>query len=241
MKQYESIILSIILFLLSATVARGATPLCHTDSVSINFRQSKWNLDRAVGANAAALDSIDRRLSTVLNDSVYRLRSVRVFGGASPEGPVEFNKFLSEQRAATLFRWFDEHNPLDSAIEKEFTYFGRDWQGVLRLARQDPNLPYRDETLALLAAIASEKERLGAEPPRSLQRIKALRGGEPYRYLYRNIFPAVRASKVIINYDRTVAPESMRAVTETRMKRDTVRIERVIVVRDTIYIDTCDK
>lgn len=177
-----------------------------TDSVSIEFRQSKWNLDRKFGRNAEVLDSIDSRLTNVLNDSVYKLRHVSIYGGASPEGSVDFNKFLSEQRAATLFGWFDKYHQL-SDIDKDYTFFGRDWAGVLRLAEADASLPYRDETIALLQTIVDEKNaRNGEEPKRSLERMKVLRGGIPYNYLYKNIFPAVRASKLVINYDRVLAP-----------------------------------
>lgn len=177
----------------------------YTDSVSINFRQSKWNLDKQLGDNAAVLDSIDHRLSNVVNDSLFQLRQVNIIGGASPEGSVAFNKFLSEQRAATLFNWFDKYK-LFNDIDKSFTFLGRDWEGVLRLAENDPSLPYREETLALLNNIVNEKRSSGEEPKGSLERMKQLKGGEPYRYLYKNIFPAVRASKVIIGYDRILSP-----------------------------------
>ena len=232
---------------MSAQYIAGTQVVGHTDSVAIGFRQSKWNLDRSVGRNAVALDSIDRRLTTVLNDSVYRLRHISVSGGASPEGSVDFNKFLSEQRANTLFKWFDKYEQL-SDLDKDFTFKGRDWEGVLRLAERDPNVPHREETLALLREIVSEKQRAGgAEPKGSLERMKQLRGGVPYGYLYRNIFPTVRASKLIIDYDRILAPEiaGQRAAAMMEIVPDTVYVEVhdtiVVEVHDTIYIDTCHR
>lgn len=245
MTRYQSIILSII-FVHAAMAAAWAQErtdtafICHTDSVLINFRQSKWNLDTEIGDNAAALDNIDRRLTEVLNDSVFRLRHVSVFGGASPEGPVNFNKFLSEQRAATLFRWFDKYNQLTD-LDKTFTYFGRDWEGVLRLAEKDASLPYRDETLSLLQTIVSEKRAAsGAEPKLSLERMKRLRGGVPYRYLYKNIFPSVRASKVIIDYDRILAPGiAARKIDTVVAIPDTVYVDRIVHLTDTLYFNSC--
>lgn len=178
----------------------------HTDSVMIKFHQSKWNLDRSIGSNAAQLDSIDSRLTSVFNDSVFRLRHVSIYGGASPEGSVEFNRYLSEQRAASLFGWLDKYQDL-SDLDKTYIFFGRDWEGVLRLAKADQSLPYKEETVALLQTIVDEKKALGGdEPAKSLERIKTLRGGIPYQYLYKNVFPAVRASKVVIDYDRILAP-----------------------------------
>lgn len=64
------------------------------------------------------------------------------------------------------------------------------------------DIPYRGETIGLLQEIADEKRQTGIEPARSLQRLKRLRGGKPYLYLYRKIFPAVRTSRLMIHYDR---------------------------------------
>lgn len=247
MRQYKSIISTTILFLLTviptvfAQERIDTTYISLTDSVLINFRQSKWNLDLNVGNNAAALDSIDRKLTMVLNDSVYQVRHISVFGGASPEGSVRFNKFLSEHRAETLFGRFDKYKQLGD-LDKTFVFYGRDWEGVLRLAEKDTVLPYRDETLALLHAIVKEKKELGGEDPkRSLERMKALRNGIPYRYLYRNIFPTVRASKVVIDYDRIVAPEiQQRRIDSITMRPDTIYVDRVVHLTDTIYFSCPD-
>lgn len=165
-----------------------------------------------------------------------------MYGGASPEGSVAFNKFLSEHRAETLFDWFDKYNQLTD-LDKTFTFYGRDWEGVLTLAENDANIPYRDETLALLRTIVNEKRALGGEDPkRSLERMKQLRGGVPYKYLYRNIFPTVRASMLVIGYDRILAPEiQQRRADSIAMIPDTVYVDRVVHLTDTIYFDSCPK
>lgn len=195
----------ILLILLSASAVGLRAQEVHTDSVEIHFRVSKWNLDPALAGNDTVLSAIDQRLGTITGDSTYTLRHVSIIGGASPEGSVAFNKFLSEHRAATLFEALRKYAPLTEA-DTSYTFLGRDWGGVLRLARLDSAVPYRDETLDLLRSIANEKQLTGREPRRSLLRIKALRGGVPYRYLLRHIFPKVRASKMVIDYERVLAP-----------------------------------
>lgn len=238
----------IIIFLFGASAQSAGQPgnppgmSSRRDSVMINFHQSKWNLDPALGNNAAALDSVDRRLTKVFGDSVYRLQKVTVSGGASPEGSVSFNKFLSEQRAATLFGWFDRYGQLTD-LDKTFIFHGRDWEGVLRLAEKDQSVPYREETLALLRSIAEEKRSNGgAEPARSLERMKRLRGGVPYRYLYRNIFPLVRASKVVIDYDRVLTPEAMERKAQVPLTvTDTIFVDRVVQYTDTLYFNSCPR
>lgn len=244
MKRFKAIIFILIavsaLAGLPAVASHDNNTVAMTDSVMIQFRVSKWDLDPSIADNARALADIDRRLSTVVNDSVYQLRHVTIFGGASPEGSVDFNKMLSENRAQTLFGWFDKFNQL-SNLDKTFIFFGRDWDGVLEIAKADPKLPYKEETLALLQTISDEKRAAnGVEPKNSLERIKKLRDGVPYKYLYNNVFPKVRASKVVIEYERILSPE-IEEQRHAALKRDTVVIERVSVQRDTVYIDTCPK
>lgn len=200
--------LSLSLLLCSSVVASSAAAQTYTsrsnpDSArfSVRFRQSKWNIDRRLGDNALMLDSIDRLFTTVLNDSIYRLRSVSFTGGASPEGSIKINRFLSEKRALALFNRLNRYGNLDDG-DKTFIFLGRDWESVLRLAKIDAGIPYREETLALLQEIADKKRQTGTEPARSLYRLKRLRGGKPYLYLYCNIFPAVRTSRLVIEYDR---------------------------------------
>jgi len=183
------------------------TPQCVSDSADfiVNFRQSKWKLDRSFGDNTAVLDNINRFFTTIRNDSIYRLRHVSFIGSASPEGSLKFNRFLSERRALSLFDYLNGYVRL-SDNEKTFLFLGRDWEGVLSLAESDETVPYREETIALLRSVVAEKRQTGMEPARSLECLKRLHGGVPYLYLYRNIFPAVRVSRLVIGYDRIPLP-----------------------------------
>lgn len=169
----------------------------------MTFRQSKWKLDSSLGNNKAVLDSLDRLFTTLGNDSTYKLRHVSFTGSASPEGSIRINRYLSERRAMALFEYLERYARL-SDDEKTFLFVGRDWDGVVSLVEKDPGVPYREETLALLRDIADEKRRTGVEPSRSLERLKQLRSGKPYIYLYGKIFPAVRASKLVVGYDRVL-------------------------------------
>ncbi|MCM1490970.1 MAG: DUF3575 domain-containing protein [Muribaculum sp.] len=179
--------------------------ISQSDSVEIHFHQSKWNLDRNLGGNGVVLDSINRKLTFVQGDSIYQIRHVDVTGAASPEGSESFNRFLSEKRAETLFNHFSKYGKLSDA-DRSFTYKGRDWQRVLDMVEDDPKVPYRDETITLLRNIIDTKTRLGRDPKDALPRLKKLRGGVPYSYLYKNIFPAVRASRLVVDYSRRLLP-----------------------------------
>lgn len=219
------IILTLFLSLYSGTAVVAQVLRYIPDSAAfiVNFRQSKYDLDRSFGNNATVLDSIDRLLSTIRNDSILRLRRVSFTGSASPEGSLAFNRFLSERRAHSLFDHLNQYNPLNDE-EKTFLFLGRDWEGVSRLAENDGALPYREETMALLRSVAAEKRQTGIEPAQSHERLKQLHGGEPYLYLYRHIFPVVRTSQLVIDYDHILWPVIMPRLPEKKPHIDPVAI-----------------
>lgn len=236
--------------------AQVAKPTASTerlvDSVSINFHNAKWNIDSRLGNNGATLNAINDRLTKVFGDSIYILREVKVIGGASPEGTVRLNRTLSENRAQALFNYFSRYDDNLNRVNKTFTYLGRDWAGVLRYAKEDPQLPYRDETLAVLQQIVDEKSQLapGEELANDVVRMKRLRGGVPYYYMLYATFPKVRASRVVLEYERVLSPDYVAPQPEQPAPveapvvvppciPDTVYIEVERVERDTVYVSTC--
>lgn len=223
-------VLYILLMVLCLSTLALRAQTNRVDSVEINFKVSRWDLDPTIGSNRAGLDTIESRFTTIYRDSVYALRHVSIIGGASPEGSVKFNEFLSKQRADTLFNYLNKYRSLDAA-DKDFSYLGRNWEGVLALVRLDDAVPYRAETITLLESIVNEKRLSGREPEGSLERIKSLRRGVPYDYLLANIFPKVRASKVKLFYDKVLMPpvdDSLRRLPEADS------VVTVVAVEDTV-------
>ena len=193
------------------------------DTVRIHFRQGDAQLDLSFGDNRAALEGIVQRLWEKRGNPALRLERLVYVGGASPEGSVAINRRLSEERARALFGYLARYVSLpDSMTASEFV--GRDWEGLLRLAEQDEGVPFRAEALALLQEICREKGDDSLDP---LGRLQRLRGGEPYRYMYRELFPALRRSQVEFRY-RAVEPL---VVHDTLWLRDTVWLH------DTVYVE----
>lgn len=174
------------------------------DSVKIYFRQSKIDLVPSLHGNSQSLNRIADSLSVNNQDSIYRLRKILVVGGASPEGSIRFNKWLSEKRAAVLFDYMSRYGELPDSL-KTNVFLGRDWQGLINMVQDDDNVPYKDETLALLEEIADADGTVSGGD--QLKRIKRLRGGVPYLYMYRNMFPELRASSLHLWYERTPNPQ----------------------------------
>lgn len=168
-----------------------------TDSVRVSFRQSHIEIDPSYKENGHHLDSIFKRLDPDSSaTAIYQLRNVRVIGGASPEGSVKFNQYLSENRAKALFDLFRNRGLADESTT-DFTFLGRDWQGLRDEVSRDSDVPYRDEVLSLIDEILSPSSSL----PHPLASLKGLRGGAPYRYMYSVIFPRLRESRLRLDYD----------------------------------------
>lgn len=176
------------------------------DSVKIQFWQGKTMLDMNLGDNYAALQGIKERLELNLNDSAYyRLRKVLIIGGASPEGSIALNKRLSEKRAETLFNYLSQYAVFPDSL-RHYTFLGRDWNGLIRLAEKDLELPYRDETLALLREIAADVKNSTSRKTDAVRRLQAFRGGKPYYYMYRHHFQTLRASSMYLWYSEVKLP-----------------------------------
>lgn len=175
------------------------------DSVKIYFRQGYSVLDLSRRNNKQSLDRIADSLKTSYADSVYQLRRIMVVGGASPEGSIPLNRRLSVNRAKVLFNYLSRYGELPDSL-KTNVFLGRDWNGLIRLVKDDENLPYREETMELLYELAEDAANNDLSKGDHLRRMQRLRGGEPYWYMYRKYFPELRASRLYLWYERCGIP-----------------------------------
>jgi len=181
------------------------------DSVKIHFRQGQSRLDLTVGDNKKALDRISDSLKTSWTDSIYILKQIEVIGGTSPEGSVLLNKRLSEKRANVLFDYLSSYSSLPDSL-KTFKYMGRDWHGLLCLVEKDSKVPYREEVVSFLRDVAEKSVNGENESDRNLTRLLEIGNGRPYKYMYRTMFPELRASELILTYDKIRNPGKLPAV-----------------------------
>lgn len=208
------------------------------DSVKIYFRQGKIELDPEFRNNREALNRIADSLRTSYADSVYRLQKILVVGGASPEGSVKLNKWLSEKRAGVLFDYLSRYGTLPDSL-KTTDFIGRDWNGLIRLVENDPEVPYREETLALLREIAGGARGDASSHGDHLERLRQLREGVPYYYMYKILFPELRASRLYLWYEKVWNPTALVPQPKTEIlipQVDTVFVRDTLIVRDTVYL-----
>lgn len=183
----------ILLMISSLLHARNAHCQEVRDSVRIYFRQGSSALDFSIGNNEAELNRIADRLSVYQADSTYRLKNITVIGGASPESSIQLNNRLSESRAKTLYDYMSAYGA-SSADTTDLVYLGRDWHGLLKLVKADDKVPYKDEVIALIHDIILKQNDPAHLSQDGYSRLVNLRKGDPHWYLYRKLFPELRAT-----------------------------------------------
>lgn len=194
MKRNAIILLNLILGITSSTAADI------TDSVGVYFRQSHINIDPKYRGNGQRLDSIFSKINS--DSALLALRHVYVTGAASPEGSVSINERLSRQRADAIFDLFRQKGVLHSDSATSFNYLGRDWIGLRRMVSEDKDVPYQSDVLALLDNITENGTvNPSDEVKHPLVALKKIHDGKPYRYLYSKLFPELRTSRLVVEYD----------------------------------------
>ncbi len=182
--------------------------IARRDSAEIYFHQSRSQLDPDYKGNIDNLGRMTDRIEKYAQtDSALRLSSVKVVGSASPEGSVEINRRLSHQRADRIFDYFRERTQLDDSITS-FEFIGRDWAGLLAAVEKEPEVPYKDEVIETIKTIQTNIAASGSDSEQNLVLLKELRGGVPYRYLYKKLFPELRHAGLYVTYS-FVYPERL--------------------------------
>lgn len=181
-----------ILFVL-IILLRGIPSTCQeiSDSLKIHFQQSNWLFNESVAGNSQFYGSLADLLEMAKRKDV-EIVSITVYGAASPEGGIGYNKGLSKRRADRIASYIAEVG--GGRISPEVIAVGRDWKGLYDLAVADSELPSREATLDLLCRLAMPNDKESED--RMFAQLKVLDGGKPYRYMYGRLFPELRKAGV---------------------------------------------
>lgn len=169
------------------------------DTAAVHFRQGKAQLDTAFSDNGRQLTAIIAGIKSADKDSLLSLRSVKVVGAASPEGPVALNRNLSERRAKAVYDYVNTYALFPDTLVS-FVYLGRDWGGLRRMVEEDEQVPYREEVLGLLSEITAAATPSTEGDATAIRQLMAIGGGMPYRYLYSRLYPSLRESGIVLDY-----------------------------------------
>ncbi|MEG1007769.1 MAG: DUF3575 domain-containing protein [Bacteroides sp.] len=163
-----------------------------TIRLRIYFQQGKYNIDPAFSENSKNLQAFLQRWNTLSSDTLCQIGVIQILGSASAEGSDIFNLKLSQKRAEALQRFIQQYIPLDSI---RIRAMGTDFSALQRMIATS-DTPYLKEVLDLLALITKEEDTRMRE--RLKKQLMTLKGGEPWRYMYKTFFPELRNSTLFV-------------------------------------------
>ncbi len=178
-----------------------------TDQVNIYFDIDSDVIDIELAENRRSVDTVVEILESVERDSLLSLTSINVSSYASPEGGRTYNSRLSERRSASIKSLLDsyissEGRAIDDDLIKSQS-FGIDWSQLRELVAQS-SMQYRDEVIYIIDNTPEEvwgkakaDDRWESLLDSRIKHLMDLRGGRPYRYLAKEIFPKMRYSCIV--------------------------------------------
>lgn len=155
------------------------------------FPVSKYVLIPDLAQNKAELSKINRSIDYVNDVPGVRITNITIEAYASPEGYIQNNITLSENRAAALKKYvkdiYDLREELFISKSK-----GENWSGLLNAL----------DTLILNSTQKADVRQIIAtnDLAERKTRLKAYDKGEVYKYLLANIYPLLRRSEYKIEY-----------------------------------------
>lgn len=159
-------------------------------SAYLDFPVNKTVIYSDYRRNPVELEKIRQTIEVVKNDKNTNITAITIHGYASPEGSYANNTRLARERAEELKRYVQNLYSFDEKIITAYST-AEDWDGFSRYLNGS-NLKEKEEVLSIInqKILPDDKE----------QKLKALNGGEPYRFILQNWFPALRHSDYKVNY-----------------------------------------
>lgn len=157
----------------------------------LDFEVNKINIRPEYMNNPWELAKIRVMIDDLKLDPSIKVNRLDIIGYASPEGTLATNKRLSEGRAMALRDYLASRYDFPRN-QYHIIFGGENWDGLID-ALETLDMDYKNEVLDIIQDIPIEK---GRET-----KLMQLRGGVPYRYLLKNVFPSLRVAICKVNYD----------------------------------------
>lgn len=220
--------IAIFILCLCAAAARAQnTYLADTACVRIFFKQGYSTFDPSYRGNGAALDSFLDNYRRLLQDSMRRIRSIRISSNTSPEGSKAVNNRISRSRANNIETYLRNNYNFPASLI-DVSSQAEDWAGLIRLV-ENSDMPDRGQVLRILDGISYEPFVGGIGSNETKRRLQTLNGGRTWQYMLNRFFPELRNTRICALCEMKI-PEVPEPVRDTVVRRDTV------IVRDTVVI-----
>ena len=158
----------------------------------LTFQSGKSNLLRNVGDNAAVLAEADRSIAALLNDPLFSISAISVYGYASPEGYVGTNQTLSEARAKAFVDYLQNTHNLRGKARIYSQGMGEDWKGLRKAVSEASYLVGQQGVLDAIDNIGDIAKRKTT--------IWTINGKRTWKEMLDNLFPPLRRNEYTIEY-----------------------------------------
>lgn len=175
----------------------------------LQFRQDSYNILPEYKDNRAELDTVSNSIMLVKNNADVKITGIYITGYASPEGSEAHNLKLSENRAKALADYIRRHDAISSDL-LHVDWKGEDWEGLVRVLGDYPNLLKRDSVYAIIERYPNERDFCELQ-------LRKLVPPTIYHRLLTELYPVLRRNEYRIEYNvRNFDLEEAKRQIETR-------------------------
>lgn len=172
-------------------------------SCYLTYPQNGYRVREDFEENARELARLDIFLRQVMRDSLIYVDSVRLCGYCSVEGTWDINNRLARSRAQGFRQYLDSKYALSARYNVAVAWVAEDWDKLAQMV-EGSDMDARDDVLKIIREVDIYK---GRET-----RLMNLAAGDPYRYMMKHFFPALRRVEITIDYD-------LRRIMEQKLQR----------------------
>ena len=159
-------------------------PLHYKDTLGIyiEFPVGKSIIHNDFRRNASELSKLKEGIERILNQR-NSIKDIEIVGYASPEGPIAFNRSLSQRRAEALKNYIMEKYPELNSNMFNLSYEGEGWKELEELVKSS-DITNKEEILSIIRNTPDINLRK--------QKIKAINNGTTYKKMLNDLYPQIR-------------------------------------------------
>lgn len=161
--------------------------------------------------NRQSLDNISRAYHRIWDDPSKTLTGISLYSGASPEGPIKFNFWLSDHRAQAMKDYLYSLNPSLDEDMFDIHSLGENYEGLVDFLKTS-QMPWAGKALEIIDTTPKYEEIGSQYTSARKDRLRTLEGGSAWRYMLREYYPWLRRSRVVFHYSMN-APFPLRPIT----------------------------
>lgn len=238
---YKSLLLS--LMLLTGINIMAEVNVNANDEAAMYFRTASSRMDVNVNGNKEEMKLLEQMASEYVQSSDSQ-RYVIVRSYASPEGLKQKNSEIAKRRAVAAMQLFKKLTDNDN-VRFVTEYHMYEWEYLRQLVAADSLVPAHDKVMAVLDKAVEKGSQSYLASQTVIRKLRQIKGGAAYRYLYKNMFPRMRRVEVeVVGTDASSAekpavvvaqPEEPENTVKAEQHQDTVKTQQV-EIKDTVEV-----